>query len=146
MTTILDNLLTDLRAHEGLRLAAYWDKIGKCWTIGYGHTLGVKQGDVCTLDQAESMLRSDVESAAMSLNYHLPWWQKTPPVVQSVLWNMAFNMGIKRLLTFKKALAALQDGNYGVASSEMLDSLWAKQVGRRARQLAARIQELEGKF
>jgi lysozyme len=44
---------------EGLKLRAYRDQ-GGVWTIGYGHTKGVKQGDTCTLEQADIWLRDDI--------------------------------------------------------------------------------------
>lgn len=44
---------------ESLRLTAY-----KCpadvWTIGWGHTKGVNQGDEITVEQAEQLLREDL--------------------------------------------------------------------------------------
>lgn len=52
-----------IKEFEGLRLAAYWDSTGKVWTIGYGHTGGVKKTDVITEEQAEEFLRKDLESA-----------------------------------------------------------------------------------
>lgn len=44
---------------EGLRLTAYWDSNGRVWTIGFGHTRGVKQGDHCTVAQALAWLEED---------------------------------------------------------------------------------------
>ena len=41
-----------IKAHEALRLKAYQDSKG-VWTIGWGHTKGVKPGDVITREQAE---------------------------------------------------------------------------------------------
>ena len=49
-----------IKSFEGLRLKAYWDKDGKVWTIGWGHTKGVKQGMVITKAQAEQFLRDDL--------------------------------------------------------------------------------------
>ena len=49
---------------------------------------------------------------------------------------MCFNMGLSRLMTFKKMLLALEKGLYQIAADEMLDSKWAKQVSRRAEFLA----------
>lgn len=43
---------------EGLRLIAYQDS-GGVWTIGRGHTLGVKKGDTCTVEQATAWFRTD---------------------------------------------------------------------------------------
>jgi hypothetical protein len=49
--------------------------------------------------------------------------------------NMTFNLG-DRLLGFRKALAAVQAGDWSTAAAEMLDSQWAAQVGPRAQRLA----------
>ena len=49
-----------IKSFEGCRLTAYLCPSG-VWTIGYGHTSGVKKGQVITLAQAESFLKSDLE-------------------------------------------------------------------------------------
>ena len=49
-----------IKSFEGLRLQSYWDKDGKVWTIGWGHTRGVKQGMVITKAQAEQFLADDL--------------------------------------------------------------------------------------
>ena len=49
-----------VKSFEGLRLEAYWDKDGKVWTIGWGHTRGVKKGQVITKEQAEQFIRDDL--------------------------------------------------------------------------------------
>jgi lysozyme len=55
---------------EGLRLKAYPDpgSGGAPWTIGYGHTKGVKPGDTCTTEQAENWLKADVGDAETAVN------------------------------------------------------------------------------
>ena len=55
---------------EGLRLTAYQDQVGR-WTIGYGHTAGVQQGDTCTQAQAEAWLASDVSWAVQCVNLYV---------------------------------------------------------------------------
>jgi lysozyme len=40
---------------------------------------------------------------------------------------MCFNMGIGRLLGFKKALIAMRQGKFSIAADEMLDSKWARE-------------------
>lgn len=52
---------------EGCRLEAYLDSVGVP-TIGYGHTRGVKLGDICTPEQAEAWLRDDIECAEHAVN------------------------------------------------------------------------------
>ena len=56
-----------IKKFEGYRSAAYQDSVG-VWTIGYGHTLGVKPGDTVTAIQAETYLRQDVKKVEDTLN------------------------------------------------------------------------------
>jgi len=51
--------------------------------------------------------------------------------------SMLFNLGKPRWDGFKKAQAAIEAGDYGEAASQMLDSRWAAQVGKRAEDMAA---------
>lgn len=56
-----------LRELEGLSLVAY-DDGGGVWTIGYGHTGGVKPGERITKEQAEAFLESDAGIAGGCVN------------------------------------------------------------------------------
>lgn len=58
-------------ASGGPRLKAYWDPTGKLWTIGYGHTRNVKEGDTCTPEQANAFLLSDVAAAVYAVKYYV---------------------------------------------------------------------------
>ena len=49
-----------VKKFEGCELEAYQCS-ANVWTIGYGHTRGVKEGDNCSQDDAESMLVEDLE-------------------------------------------------------------------------------------
>ncbi len=51
-----------IRQFEGLRLTAYRCPAG-VWTIGYGHTSGVTEGMTISVEQAEDLLRQDIETA-----------------------------------------------------------------------------------
>ena len=48
-----------IKEFEGLRLKAYLCP-GGVWTIGYGHTAGVKPGMTITEEQAEQFLKEDM--------------------------------------------------------------------------------------
>ena len=52
-----------IKSFETLQLEAYPDPGtgGEPWTIGWGHTGGVKQGDTCTEEEAEGWIRADLE-------------------------------------------------------------------------------------
>lgn len=56
-----------IKEFEGLRLQAYRCSANKL-TIGYGHTDNVKDGQVITKAQAESLLASDVREHAAYVN------------------------------------------------------------------------------
>lgn len=82
--------LTIIKESEGLRLKSYRCPAG-VWTIGYGHTAGVKSGQVCTLEQAEHWLREDVEWAEKAVSDMV-----TVPLSEnqfSALVSWVFNVG-----------------------------------------------------
>ena len=60
-----------IKSFEGLRLKAYWDKDGKVWPIGWGHTRGVKQGMVITKAQAEQLILDALAPIARHLTADL---------------------------------------------------------------------------
>ncbi len=138
-----DRLLEELERDEGLRLRVYDDATGLALkkgdilkglpSVGIGRNL-VDTG--ISADEARSMLKADVDRAERDLDRSIPWWRTLSDNRQRVLLNMVFNVGLTRLLGFKKMLAAVQTGQYERAASEMLDSLWAEQVGDRAKRLA----------
>ena len=49
-----------IKKFEGCELEAYQCS-ANVWTIGYGHTAGVNEGDVCTQEDADRMLAEDLE-------------------------------------------------------------------------------------
>lgn len=122
-----------LMKHEGIRLRPYVDTVGKT-TIGIGRNL-TDRG--VSYDEAMFLLDNDIDRAEADLDANLPWWRKMNAVRQLVLLDMCFNLGISRLLTFKSALRNMELRRYRVASEDMLDSKWARQVGQRALTLAA---------
>ena len=128
---MIEKWLQYTRRYEGLSIMPYKCPEGH-WTIGYGHNLenGISK------ETAEFILLQDVYAAQKAVSKHFEGWYKLDEVRQFVLADMCFNMGIGKLADFKKMWAALKRGDYVAASYEMLDSRWAGQVGRRARELA----------
>ena len=113
----------------------YTDTRGKT-TIGWGHNLtdnGLKPRFV------EMLLDDDIEDVFTELSIRLPWVETLDAVRQCALINMGFNLGLPRLMGFRKMLKALQAGQYEQAAIEMLTSSWAEQVGDRALRLADQI-------
>lgn len=56
-----EKIRQNLMQREGVRLDAYQDSKG-VWTIGYGHTQGVKRGDRITKEQAAAFLKEDMKT------------------------------------------------------------------------------------
>lgn len=76
---------------EGCKLTAYQDSVG-VWTIGYGHTHGVREGMTCTQAQADAWLLQDIASAAAAVNLFVT----IPDLTQNefdALVDFAFNLG-----------------------------------------------------
>src|SRR6185295_17828064 len=58
-----------IESFEGLRLTSYQDSVG-VWTIGYGHTRGVRSGQTITQQQAQAFLQQDLGVAEAAVNGH----------------------------------------------------------------------------
>ena len=89
-----------IKSHEALRLKAYQDSKG-VWTIGWGHTKGVKPGDVITRAQAEQFIRDDFAWVERTLNADLVIGRDKPLVTQNefdALCSLVFNIGSQAYL------------------------------------------------
>lgn len=127
-----DKLKAQLNTDEGRKNRVYTDTVGKL-TVGVGRNISDR---AFSEDEIDLMLENDIKLVESALDHALPWWRNMNDARQNVLANMCF-MGIGKLLGFKNTLAAMQTGRYDDAAEGMLDSLWAKQVGDRAKRLAA---------
>jgi lysozyme len=128
--------LEELKLDEGLRLKAYKDTEG-IWTNGYGHAY-VEPDSTCTIAQAGDWLDEDWDVAYARARKICDAFDGLDGPRKGVMVNMAFNLG-NRLSQFKNFLAAVNAGEYKIAAEEMMDSKWAKQVGKRANRLAYRM-------
>jgi lysozyme len=77
---------------EQLRLVAYQDG-GGVWTIGYGHTGGVKKGDTWSVEKARAQLALDASAAELvversCVGHSLPDQQEFDALV-----SLCFNIG-----------------------------------------------------
>lgn len=126
--TPLQNLLIK---HEGKLNKPYKDSVGKL-TIGVGHNLD----DKAISDAAVAQILLDDIADARKDARSLTWFNDLDSVRQDVVLNMVFNMGLNRFLGFKLMIAALQSQNWEMAATQMLDSNWSQQVGKRALELA----------
>ena len=123
---------------EGLDLKLKKDTVHK-WTIGYGRNI---EDNGISIDEAELMFKNDLKRTINELDQY-NWFINQPQSIKDALINMNFNMGIHRLLGFKKMIASLDDHNYAHAALEALNSKWAKQVPNRAKDIAVMIRQSE---
>jgi len=113
-----------IKSFEGLRLSAY-----KCpadvWTIGYGTTAGVKEGQIITKERAEELLRDDVkrfEDQVLRL-VKVPLTQGQLDALVSFTYNLgAANLGNSTLLRLLNA------GDYKGAAAQF--DRWTKAGGK----------------
>ena len=132
----VDRLIEQLKRHEGVELKPYRDTEG-LMTIGVGRNLdhnGIR------MVEANFMLMNDIKGCMEEAQaYH--WYKDLSPARKAVIVNMLFNLGKPRFDKFIKFQSALAEGLYDKASTEMLDSRWAKQVGKRAVELSIQMQK-----
>jgi len=127
--TLSDSGKQFIKSKERLRLEAYRDAVG-VWTIGWGHIVGVKEGDVCTIEQAEAWFAQDAAPCEACINSLV-----TVELTQAqfdALCSFAFNLGcmalrnstLLRLLNAGDfAGAAEQFGRWNHAGGEVLAGL-----------------------
>jgi lysozyme len=137
-------LFTRLKVHEGFRAKPYTDTEGVL-TIGYGTNIdgGISQ------DEAEYLLANRLQEAAAAARALVTNFDKLSGERQSVLVEMAYQLGAVRMAGFKKMLAAVEADDPRTVAVEMLDdvlremlnSKWARQVPNRAHELAERYRQ-----
>jgi len=124
-----------IKKHEGWRSKPYNDTEG-ILTIGYG--FNIAQG--ITREEGEALLDirlKKVFTDAILLDEFI----YLDEIRQIVIIDMIYNMGLRGVKKFKNMRKAIKDGDWDRAADEMLDSRWARQVGKRATKLAKIMKE-----
>jgi lysozyme len=131
-------VLDMIKKDEGWVSHAYQDHLG-FWTIGYGFLIDQRRGGGIPKEVAEYWLQHIVHGIVNDLSKRLSFFQDLPDAIQQCLVNMAYQLGTNGLLSFRKMMAALENGNYQQAAIEALDSRWAQQTPNRANRIAVII-------
>ncbi len=145
----MEKLIEELKQDEGFDSRAYYDIHGYL-TIGYGTKFPISDEECKKLnlkedlksiskENAEKLLMLRLEKKIKALHKALLWLENQPIEVQEILYNMAYQLGVKGLLKFKQTLKLIEHKRYDLASLEMLDSLWAKQTPSRAKRLSGKL-------
>jgi lysozyme len=110
-----------IKRFEDLRLEAYLCP-AEVWTIGWGHTAGVRPGDSITVQQAERLLEGDVAALEADLPrvIHAPLTDGQ----WSALVSLCFNLRGGALCLPRRApllVAKINTGDFAGAAEEFLD-------------------------
>jgi lysozyme len=136
-----ESLKEEIKLHEGFVPRVYKDSLGKR-TIGYGHLcVEPEQWDdnkEYTKEELENVFSKDFNEALKNAE-HLIGERNINHVAKEVIIEMVFQLGIGGVGKFKNMWKALDGEDYGEASFQMLDSLWAKQTPARAGKLAGKM-------
>jgi len=123
-------LFDEIKEDEGFEGMPYEDSLG-IPTIGIGTKLPLSE------DEAELLARHRLSKKIDELLNAKPIINRLPLEKQSVLFNMAYQLGTNGLLKFRKMWLALENGfDYETAADEMLDSKWFSQTPNRAKKLS----------
>ena len=134
----MKDLLESIKHHEGFVEHVYDDSLG-IPTIGYGFAIKdlILEEDLC-----DEILLRKLHILGRSVMGKFPFFDSLPSECKSVLMEMCYQLGVRGVSKFKKALKAMDDGDWEKAADEMLDSKWAKQTPRRAKEMSDIIRSL----
>lgn len=114
-----------IKRFEGCRLIAYRCPAG-VWTIGYGHTKGVHEGQKITQDEADRMLETDLvyyeQMTCMMVEQPIGEYQ------MDALVSMAYNCGVGALR--KSTLLKLVNANPNDPHIRDAFMMWNKAGGK----------------
>ncbi len=135
-----------LKADEGMRLTVYADSFGNA-TVGIGHKVipadHLAIGATITQAECDAFFALDVNRALAACLHRIPGFVLLPDVAQEVLVNMAFQLGIGGLLSFRHLLDAIQQRHWNAAALAGRQSLWHQQTPARCERLMQRLESLE---
>ena len=82
---------------------AYWDNIGKVWTVGHGLTQipdeatgkmrAVREGDKMTQDKSKGLVLKNYRNNAADMYKNLPWFRRLSQNSMSAALDTAYNAG-----------------------------------------------------
>ena len=121
---ISSEVIALIKFFERCRLTAYQDT-GDVWTIGYGHTKGVRQGLIWTQAQADSALLNDLRKSEGYVDHYVKVPLKQYQFDALVSWT--FNLGPGNLRS-STLLKKLNKRLYNQAPREI--ERWIKVNGR----------------
>ena len=137
----LDKAISSIAKHEGFSETVYKCTAGKD-TIAYGKRIKYLR---VTKEQGREWLAEDSEHLKYVLADKYKWFTPAPDEVKEIGLEMAYQLGPTSFSKFKKTIQLLKNKDYEGASTEMLDSKWARDdTPERALELSNRLKQIEG--
>lgn len=120
-------LIEDLKRDEGYEPFAYDDDTGVKvsaphgnLTIGYGTNLSIG----LTQQEATILLVYRLNRAIEQIQTHYHWFDTLSDARKRAVANMMYTLGMSKFVGFVNFIAAMEGGNYGAASEQIVDSKW----------------------
>lgn len=136
MTETLKILTDLLKRFEGCKLKAYKCPAG-IWTIGFGSTRGVQEGDVITQEEADVLLLVEAQEYLDEALRLSPRLRSATPGQQAAIASFIYNCGAGnyKKSTLKRNIDA---GDFNEAKHSI--KMWVKADGKVLRGLVTRRQ------
>ena len=145
-------MIDDARLHQeiidhegGIILKPYKDHLGH-WTIGAGHLVKEREKhefrDGITYEIGLKLFLVDYMIAKRDMQTFLKPCGDTENIVKEVCIEMAFQLGLTKLMMFKKFQKKIMEKDWNGAIEEMRDSRWYNQTPNRATALMKKMRKL----
>jgi len=132
------DLIDSIKKHEGYVGIVYKDSLG-IDTIGYGFAIKDLELDKDICDIILERKLKDLESR---VKLKFGWYPFMPQEIQHIVMEMCYQLGVTGFSKFVKTITYLKDKDFKNASTEMLDSLWAKQTPNRAKEMSEIVRSM----
>lgn len=123
-----EELIKRTKREEGFRSKAYRDTRRKL-TIGYGRNI---QEVGITEQEASYLLLNDLKRSLKECADLFPKFATFSESRRNALVDLMFNMGLPTFLEFQRMIKAVNGDDWRTAGRELIDSLYARQLRRRA--------------
>lgn len=134
----VDDIAAALRNEEGYERFAYEDHLGYV-TVGIGRCLEAGHGYGIDEEEAEYLLRRDIERMAASCEKAFSYWHNVSANIRETVIMLCFQMGVAGFQKFRNTNRYIDEGDFEAAADELLDSKFAQQTPARAERMAARL-------
>jgi lysozyme len=148
---MIELLVSSLEDHEGRRRKVYRCTSGKK-SIGVGHNIDAKglpqeiedfleENGYITEGMIEELLDADIKDAMNDAHKLYPEMDSFSDNRQVALIDFVFNVGYGTARTFINTNRAINQGQWEKAAEMLLESKYARQVGRRANDISDMLRE-----